>query len=126
MIASSKPEDVFDRDREWPALASFLADPRPAATLGVVSGRSRQGKTYLLHALTDACGGVYFGATEATSEDALRMWGETLGAWSGAGAPLRFESWAAALHAIVGGTPAYRREFVRGDAPADSPTSTTG
>ena len=38
---------MFDRDVEWMALAAFASDPRPGATLGVVSGR-RQGKTFLL------------------------------------------------------------------------------
>jgi hypothetical protein len=44
----SKPADMFDRDEEWAALSRFAADNRPRATLGVVSGRRRQGKTFLL------------------------------------------------------------------------------
>jgi len=47
----SKPADMFDRDEEWAALCRFAADDRPGATLGVVSGRRRQGKTFLLDAL---------------------------------------------------------------------------
>ncbi len=34
---------MFDRDFEWMQLVSFAADPGPGATLGVVSGRRRQG-----------------------------------------------------------------------------------
>jgi hypothetical protein len=45
---TTKPSHVFDRDREWRALDSFAFDPRGQATLGVVSGRRRQGKTYLV------------------------------------------------------------------------------
>jgi hypothetical protein len=93
----SKPPYVFDRDREWRALDSFVSDPQPLATLGVVSGRRRQGKTYLLNALVDACGGFYFAGAEATAEDSLRLLGEALGRWAGAGAPLRFDSWSAAV-----------------------------
>lgn len=93
-----KPSHLFDRDREWRALAAFASDPRPVATLGVMSGRRRQGKTYLLNALTEAVGGFYFGATEASAGESLRLLGGALGDWSGAGAPLRFDDW----HSAVG------------------------
>src|ERR1035441_1361695 len=55
--AIEKPSHVFDRDREWTALADFTADARPEATLGLVSGRRRQGKTYLLRSLAAAADG---------------------------------------------------------------------
>ncbi|HZN17122.1 MAG TPA: ATP-binding protein [Micromonosporaceae bacterium] len=95
-----KPAYVFDRDREWRALAAFSADDRPLATLGVVSGRRRQGKTYLLNALVESVGGVYFGATEATEEDSLRLFGAALGAQRGSAAPLRLDSWSSAVDAL--------------------------
>jgi hypothetical protein len=37
--AVGRPTDLFDRVDEWSALARFVADERPGATLGVVSGR---------------------------------------------------------------------------------------
>lgn len=40
-----KPSEIFDRDDEWNDLACFAVDGAPGATLGVVSGRRRQGKT---------------------------------------------------------------------------------
>jgi hypothetical protein len=49
-----KPADMFDRDFEWIQLGLFANDVRPGATLGVVSGRRRQGKTFLLRALCQA------------------------------------------------------------------------
>ena len=58
----SKPADMFDRDEEWTALTRFVADDRPGARLGVVSGRRRQGKTFLLDALCGASGGFFFEA----------------------------------------------------------------
>ena len=61
-----KPSEVFDRDHEWSALASFVTDDQPGATLGVVSGRRRQGKTFLLEAACWVADGFYFGATEAS------------------------------------------------------------
>src|SRR6266702_4747947 len=67
-----KPPHVFGREREWKALADFAADPRPEATLGIVSGRRRQGKTYLLRSLAAAAGGFFFEAAEATEAESLR------------------------------------------------------
>ena len=51
-MAFVKPADIFDRDGEWAALSRFVADDRAGATLGVISGRRRQEKTFLLDALT--------------------------------------------------------------------------
>ena len=77
-----KPERVFDRDREWKGLVSFAAsDPQvnvPGAALGVVSGRRRQGKSFLLQALAEATGGLYFAATEATETESLRLFSDAL------------------------------------------------
>jgi AAA+ ATPase superfamily predicted ATPase len=73
-----KPSWVFDRDREWQGLAAFVADPSERATLGVVSGRRRQGKSYLLQALTQETHGLYFAATEATEAESLRLFADTL------------------------------------------------
>jgi hypothetical protein len=44
-----------------------------SATLGIVSGRRRQGKTFLLRALCEATGGFYFAADEATDGDSLHQ-----------------------------------------------------
>src|ERR1700678_1221459 len=74
-----KPDDMFDRDVEWMELAAFADDERPGATLGIVSGRRRQGKTFLLRALCEATGGFYFAADEATDSDSLHQIGAALG-----------------------------------------------
>ncbi|GAA1897121.1 hypothetical protein GCM10009716_03990 [Streptomyces sodiiphilus] len=50
---------MFDRDVEWSALAGFAVDERLGATLGVVSGRRRQGKTFLLRALCATTGSPF-------------------------------------------------------------------
>jgi AAA+ ATPase superfamily predicted ATPase len=73
-----KPSWVFDREREWRGLTAFVADPSPRATLGVVSGRRRQGKSYLLQALAQETGGLYFAATEATEAESLRLFADAL------------------------------------------------
>src|SRR5260221_408714 len=59
-----KPAEIFDRDVEWDELVRFAHLPQSGATLGVVSGRRRQGKTFLLDALIRSGGGFMFTATE--------------------------------------------------------------
>jgi AAA+ ATPase superfamily predicted ATPase len=92
-----KPAHVFGRDREWRALADFAADPRPEATLGIVSGRRRQGKTYLLRSLASATGGFFFEAAEATEAESLRMFGAALARHAGSAADFSFPDWENAL-----------------------------
>ena len=74
----SKPERVFDRDREWNGLASFASNPVRGALLGVVSGRRRQGKSFLLEALTSVTGGLYFPSLEETEAVSLRTFSTAL------------------------------------------------
>jgi AAA+ ATPase superfamily predicted ATPase len=93
----AKPAHVFARDREWSALADFAADPRPEASLGIVSGRRRQGKTYLLRSLAAATGGFFFEAVEATEAESLRMFGAALARQSGLDASFSFSGWEDAL-----------------------------
>ncbi|MBF8190338.1 ATP-binding protein [Nonomuraea sp. K274] len=50
---------MLARDAEWAALAQFVQHPDPALRLGVVSGRRRVGKSFLLRALAEATGGLY-------------------------------------------------------------------
>src|ERR1700744_1556887 len=96
-----KPPDMFDRDVEWMALAAFASDVRPGATLGIVSGRRRQGKTFLLRALCEATGGFYFAAGEATDSDSLHQIGAALGAHVGLTSGLRLDSWHEVLDALL-------------------------
>jgi AAA+ ATPase superfamily predicted ATPase len=96
-----KPADMFDRDHEWRALERFIEDPQPGATLGVVSGRRRQGKTFLLDAACRAAGGFYFGATEATDVESLRRMSEALTAHVRPPPPFHFATWAEAFDALL-------------------------
>lgn len=75
---TAKPSHVFDRDREWAGLTRFAANTHPGALLGVVSGRRRQGKSFLLEALTTATGGMYFPAVEETEAVSLRAFAAAL------------------------------------------------
>lgn len=97
----SKPGDMFDRDGEWSELTAFASDARPDATVGVVSGRRRQGKSFLLDSLARASGGFYFCAYEATESESLHRFGEELGQYTGAVAPMRFDRWEQAVDALL-------------------------
>jgi AAA+ ATPase superfamily predicted ATPase len=94
--ATPKPPHLFDRDAEWKGLVSFAADARPGATLGVVSGRRRQGKSYLLQALASARGGIYFPALELTEAVSLRLFADELIRFSGSPVP-PFRDWLDAI-----------------------------
>lgn len=96
-----KPAEMFDRDFEWNELTRFATYPGREAALGVVSGRRRQGKTFLLDAITRASGGFMFSATETTEADALRQFGEALAAYCGEPAPFRFAHWDEAITRLL-------------------------
>src|SRR5882757_2437726 len=92
---------MFDRDFEWSALTRFIADPQPGATLGVVSGRRRQGKTFLLDAACRATGGFCFGAPEAVDAESLRRFSSALTEHVGPASPFHFADWAEAVDALL-------------------------
>lgn len=97
----AKPVDMFDRDREWRALTGFVTSGQPHATLGIVSGRRRQGKTFLLEALCEATGGFYFAAEEAAEAETLRYLAAAVGDFSGSPFPIRFDDWRQAVDALL-------------------------
>lgn len=96
-----KPAEMFDRDFEWAELTRFATLPGPRATLGVVSGRRRQGKTFLLDAVTRASGGFMFTATETTEADALRQFGQALARYRNQPTPFRFAHWDEAVTELM-------------------------
>lgn len=100
MPPPAKPSHIFDREAEWSALARFAVNPSPDVRLGVVSGRRRQGKTFLLASLAEALGGFFFAASESTEVDALRQLGSTLAEYAGGAAPYQFRDWQDALEAL--------------------------
>ena len=59
-----KPERLIDRDSEWALLHGFATDPAPDLRIAIVSGRRRNGKSFLLDALVDAVGGMYLTAVQ--------------------------------------------------------------
>lgn len=100
-----KPARVFDRDSEWDGLARFAAHRSPDVRLGIVSGRRRQGKTYLLRALAAETGAFFFGATQSTAAESLRELGEALAAYRGSAVPLVPQTWDDAVRALMEAAP---------------------
>lgn len=92
---------MFDRAWEWEALVRFGTDAAPGATLGVVSGRRRQGKSYLLEALCSTTGGFYFVATEATEAESLRQLAEAVAQYLGMPAAPSFRDWEQAMDLLL-------------------------
>jgi uncharacterized protein len=113
----AKPDRIFDRDFEWQQLAAFAERATARPQLGVVSGRRRQGKTFLLEALAQATGGLYFGATEATEFESLHLFADEVGAWVDTAVPLRFASWDEAIRFLFSLTGATARLVVIDEFP---------
>ncbi|MCT9144861.1 AAA family ATPase [Streptomyces violarus] len=107
---SDKPSRVYDRGSEWGALSSFVNRPLPHAMLGIVSGRRRMGKTYLLRALVESCGGFYFGATAGTEAESLRQFSAALADHVDSPAPFSFATWDDAISYLFGLAVPGRRE----------------
>ncbi|HZE39115.1 MAG TPA: hypothetical protein VE172_09930 [Stackebrandtia sp.] len=99
----TKPSDMFDRDWEWSSLTRFVGDEKPMATLGVVSGRRRQGKTFLLMAACDVTNGFYYAATETLPRsEALRQLAEAVARFLNLPGEMRFRDWEEAIDALLG------------------------
>ncbi|WP_436492145.1 ATP-binding protein [Actinokineospora sp. HUAS TT18] len=67
--------------------------------MGIVSGRRRQGKSFLLEALAEQTGGIYFAATEGSEPESLRMFAGALAAFTGT-PPEPFRDWNDAISAM--------------------------
>jgi len=96
-----KPSDVFGRQREWEALDDFIGTRRKGSGLGLVYGRRRQGKTFLLETLAEAHGGFYFGALKQSSAQNLARLGEAYRRFTRSRARVSFASWEEALDAVL-------------------------
>ncbi|MFC7266114.1 AAA family ATPase [Streptomyces lutosisoli] len=99
---TGKPSRVFDRGMEWDGLVAFAGRSLPHAMLGIVSGRRRMGKTYLLRALVEQYDGFYFGATAGTEAESLRQFSAALAERTGSPAPFSFANWDDAISYLFG------------------------
>jgi AAA+ ATPase superfamily predicted ATPase len=98
-----KPDRIFDRDDEWNGLMRFATSDSTDVRLGIVSGRRRQGKTYLLDAAATAFGGFFYTATDSTEPDSLVSFGRALASSGPAdGGRYAFTDWDEALQRLFG------------------------
>lgn len=95
------PQDMVGRDVEWARLTDFAASGEASATLGIVWGRRRIGKSFLLESLAEQTGGFYYEAVRGSSAEALRELGGRIGSHQGAAAPLALDDWDAAVGALL-------------------------
>ncbi len=97
-----RPSDLYDRDREWSDLVAFAVQGGAGTHLGLVRGRRRQGKSFLLRRLAAATGGFHYQAVEEERSQALRSFGAALGAHlSVPGGQLAFGDWEEAVRAVT-------------------------
>jgi AAA+ ATPase superfamily predicted ATPase len=97
-----RPNDLFDREVEWADLSAFAAGGRPGLQIGVVLGRRRQGKSFLLRRLINACGGVYALALEEEPKPALRRFAGAVSRALNLPGDLVVEDWMSALRLGLG------------------------
>lgn len=95
------PSDMIGRHVEWDRLTEFSSGGDDPASLGIVWGRRRVGKSFLLESLVEQTGGFYYTAVHGSSGEALREIGERIGEFQGAPAPLALEDWDTAVRALL-------------------------
>ncbi|MEV0591578.1 AAA family ATPase [Nonomuraea cavernae] len=88
-----KPDRLFGRDFEWEELVEFATSSSAGATLGLVHGRRRQGKTLMLELLARETGGLLFAATQQTEAQNLADLGAAYAEYRGLRQPVVFSGW---------------------------------
>jgi uncharacterized protein len=66
-----RPPSLFDREREWSELSTFVTDHGSENRLAIVLGRRRQGKSMLIRHIVEATNGFYFEAAQQSSAQNL-------------------------------------------------------
>lgn len=97
-----RPSSLFDREVEWEDLSRFVLSSRPGLRLGIVYGRRRYGKSYLLRRLVEALGGVYHLALREERRPALDRFANSLSRQLQWAPPQPFRDWSDALQQAVG------------------------
>lgn len=94
-----KPPNIFARSAEWSDLTAYAVNPG----LGVVSGRRRHGKSFLLRELAQQRATLYHQAIEVGRTEGLRRFAEALARHQGWPAAPVFSDWEQALRAACTG-----------------------
>jgi uncharacterized protein len=97
METMQQPTDLFARETEWQDLAGFVGGSDPVR-IGIVYGRRRQGKSWLLRRVARAAGGIYTMALEHDRLSALGRFSNAVAEASGlAGLRFQLADWEEAL-----------------------------
>lgn len=112
-----RPESLYDRDQEWADLVRFATADSPRPRLGIVYGRRRQGKSFLLRALTRQTGGLYHQAMEEERATALLRVGGTVAADAGLDGSVAYSDWPSAVRALTDRAAAAARTIVLDEFP---------
>jgi AAA+ ATPase superfamily predicted ATPase len=88
-----RPETLFDREREWADLVGLVTGQQPRLRLGMVYGRRRFGKSFLLRRLVERAGGLYHLALEQEAHPALERFAAAVAGLMPVPAPLRLDDW---------------------------------
>jgi uncharacterized protein len=98
----ARPADLFDRETEWADLERFVTSPAPGLRIGILHGRRRTGKSFLLRRLCRAHGGLYHMAQEEEPLPALQRFADVVARGRGLGAgQLRLRDWDEALRTAL-------------------------
>ncbi len=97
-----KPVELHARNAEWDSLADFAGNPTPNATLGLVYGRRRQGKTLMLELLAEATGGFMFTAREQADRQNRDELSAAYARHMGLPRSLAFDNWPDLVEALLG------------------------
>lgn len=99
----ARPPQLYDRETEWADLSRFTAAPAGSPRLGLVYGRRRQGKSFMLELLTAATGGFYHQVLEEERVPALAHFAQASAAFARLPewAVGRFEDWGSAFRALA-------------------------
>jgi uncharacterized protein len=100
-MSVSPSRDMIGREPEWHRLTEFANSGEPSASLGIVWGRRRIGKSFMLQDLSEQMQGFYYHALRGSSGEGLRDLGEHLGDQLGAVAPLALNNWDEAVDALM-------------------------
>ncbi|MEU2597830.1 ATP-binding protein [Streptomyces hirsutus] len=96
-----KPARLFGRDVEWRELGEFASSERQGASLGLVYGRRRQGKTLMLELLARERAGFLFAATQQSEAQNLADLGAAYASFRGLRRPVVFGHWREALDELL-------------------------
>jgi uncharacterized protein len=96
-----KPTRLYGRDTEWRELTEFTASAATGASLALVYGRRRQGKTLILELLAQQSRGFLFAATQQSEAQSLADLGASYADFLGLRQPVVFANWPEALAELM-------------------------